>query len=173
RIELDALDAVRWVTGVFPIISSDFKSMIPIFCNRRFNFLAGAEPFCALVRAHLYLHWQVADPIAGHLELGKKALDAAARLQPDSGDLHWTRGLYYYYGSRDYASALAEYALAKRSLPNDYNIRFSIATVERRQDNWEESTRLIEEALQLDPRNIQFISELAGSNYYVLRRYAE
>ena len=43
RIELDALDAVRWVTGVFPIISSDFKSMIPIFCNRRFNFLAGAE----------------------------------------------------------------------------------------------------------------------------------
>jgi hypothetical protein len=43
RIELDALDAVRWVTGVFPIISSDFKSMIPIFCNRRFNFLTGAE----------------------------------------------------------------------------------------------------------------------------------
>src|SRR5438477_630585 len=43
RIELDALDAVRWVTGVFPIISSDFKNMIPIFCNRRFNFLAGAE----------------------------------------------------------------------------------------------------------------------------------
>src|SRR6266480_2386484 len=128
---------------------------------------------CALVRAHLYLHWQVADPIAGHLELGKKALDAAARLQPDSGDLHWTRGLYYYYGSRDYASALAEYALAKRSLPNDANIPFSIAMVERRQDNWEESTRLIEEALQLDPRNIQFISELAGSNYYVLRRYAE
>ena len=128
---------------------------------------------CALVRAHLYLHWQVADPIAGHLELGKKALDAAARLQPDSGDLHWTRGLYYYYGSRDYASALAEYALAKRSLPNDANIPFSIAIVERRQDNWEESTRLIEEALQLDPRNIQFISELAGSNYYVLRRYAE
>src|SRR5438552_2280036 len=99
---------------------------------------------CALVRAHLYLHWQVADPIAGHLELGKKALDAAARLQPDSGDLHWTRGLYYYYGSRDYASALAEYALAKRSLPNDANIPFSIATVERRQDNWEESTRLMQ-----------------------------
>jgi len=43
RIELDALDAVGWITGVFPIISSDFKSMIPIFCNRRFNFLAGAK----------------------------------------------------------------------------------------------------------------------------------
>ncbi len=126
---------------------------------------------CALARAHLYLHWQVADPIAGHLELGRKALDAAARLQPDSGDVHWTRGLYYYHGSRDYAPALAEYALAKRSLPNDPNIPFSIAMVERRQDHWEESTRHIEEALQLDPHNIQFISELAGSNYFVLRRY--
>jgi tetratricopeptide (TPR) repeat protein len=126
---------------------------------------------CALARAHLYLHWQVADPIAGHLELARKALDAAARLQPDSGDVHWTRGLYYYHGSRDYAPALAEYALAKRSLPNDPNIPFSIAMVERRQDHWEESTRHIEEALRLDPHNIQFISELAGSNYYVLRRY--
>jgi len=126
---------------------------------------------CALARAHLYLHWQVADPIAGHLELGRKALDAAARLQPDSGDVHWTRGLYYYHGSRDYAPALAEYALAKRSLPNDPNIPFSIAMVERRQDHWEESTRHIEEALQLDPHHIQFISELAGSNYFVLRRY--
>jgi TolB-like protein len=126
---------------------------------------------CALARAHLYLHWQVADPIAGHLELGRKALDAAARLQPDSGDVHWTRGLYYYHGSRDYAPALAEYALGKRSLPNDPNIPFDIAMVERRQDHWEESTHHIEEALQLDPHNIQFISELAGSNYFVLRRY--
>jgi TolB-like protein/Flp pilus assembly protein TadD len=126
---------------------------------------------CALARAHLYLHWQVADPIAGHLELGRKALDAAARLQPDSGDVHWTRGLYYYHGSRDYAPALAEFALAKRSSPNDPNIPFSIAIVERRQDHWEESTRHIEEALQVDPHNVQFISELAGTNYFILRRY--
>ena len=128
---------------------------------------------CALVRVHMYLHWQIADPMAGHLEAAKKALEAAERVQPDSGDVHLTRSLFYYYGSRDYKAALAELALAQPSLPNDPNVPFSIGMIERRQDKWADSTLHIEQALQRDPHNIQFISELAGTNYYVARRYAD
>jgi serine/threonine-protein kinase len=128
---------------------------------------------CALVRVHLYLHWIVPDPVAGHIELARNALEAATRLQPDSGEVHLTRASFYYQGSRDYAAALRELALAKSNLPNSAEVPYFAGIIERRQNKWELSTRHLEEALQLDPRNVQYISELTGSNYYATRRYAD
>jgi len=43
RIKLDTLDVVRRVSGVFPVIGSNFKSVIPIFCHCRLHFLAGTQ----------------------------------------------------------------------------------------------------------------------------------
>jgi TolB-like protein/class 3 adenylate cyclase/Flp pilus assembly protein TadD len=128
---------------------------------------------CLLARVQVYLYWENATEMTTHLDLANKALAAAARLQPDAGEVHLTRAIIYYWGARDYAPALAELALAKRSLPNDIDVLFFTAAIERRQGNWDESTRHIEQALALDPRNIQLVSELAGSNYFGLRRYAD
>jgi serine/threonine-protein kinase len=127
----------------------------------------------ALVRAHMYLHWVVPDPVAGHVELARNALEAATQLQPNSGDVHLTRAFFYYQGSRDYIAALQELALAKQSLPNSAEVPYFNGVIERRQNKWDISTRHLEEALQLDPRNVQYISELTGSNYFVTRRYAD
>jgi len=126
---------------------------------------------CALVRAHMYLHWQVPDPAAHHVELSNQALESATRLQPDSGEVHLTRAQFYYYASRNYPAALQELSVARRSLPNSVEVQYAFGIIERRQGKWEESTRHMEQALQLDPRNVQYISELSGSNYYALRRY--
>ena len=120
---------------------------------------------CELVRAHMYLHWIVPDPVAGHVEQARNALEAATRLQPDSGDVHLTRAFFYYQSSRDYAAALQELALAKPNLPNSAEVPYFAGIIERRQNKWDLSTRHLEEALQLDPRNVQYISELTGSNY--------
>ena len=128
---------------------------------------------CLLARAQVYLYWQNATNMATRLNLANKALAAAARLQPDAGEVHLTRAIIYYWGARDYAPALAELALAERGLPNDTDVLFFTAAIERRQGDWDGSTRHIEQALALDPRNIQLISELAGSNYFGLRRYAD
>jgi TolB-like protein/Flp pilus assembly protein TadD len=128
---------------------------------------------CFLVRAHMYLHWQVPDPAARHVELSNQALESAARLQPDSGDVHLTRAQFYYYASRNYPAALQELSTARQGLPNSAEIPYTSGVIERRQGKWEESTRHIEEALQLDPRNVQYISELCGTNYYLTRRYAD
>jgi TolB-like protein/class 3 adenylate cyclase len=127
--------------------------------------------FCLLANTHLYLFW-LSDRSAPHIDLAKKALEAAARLQPDSGDVHFTRGLLYYRGSLDYAPALAELALAQRSLPNEAAIPFVIAMVERRQGRWEECLQHSQQALALDPHNLNFISELS-TTYFILRRYDE
>jgi TolB-like protein/Flp pilus assembly protein TadD len=128
---------------------------------------------CELVRANMYLHWLVPDPVAGHVKLAQNALEAATRLQPDSGEVHLTRAAFYYQSSRDYAAALQELALAKASLPNSAEVPYLTGIIERRQNKWDLSTRHLAEALQLDPRNVQYISELTGSNYFATRRYAD
>ena len=126
---------------------------------------------CKLANTYLYLHW-LNDRSAPHVDLAKKALEAAARLQPDAGEVHFTRGLLYYRASLDYGPALAEFALAQRSLPNDASVPFLIGMVERRQGHWDDSIRHVEQAIALDPHNTQFISELA-TTLFTLRRYDE
>jgi len=126
---------------------------------------------CRLANTHIYLHW-LNDYTAPHIELAKKALDAAARLQPDAGEVHLSRALIYYRGSLDYEPALAELALAQRGLPNEAPIPFLIGMIKRRQGKWEESIQRIQQAVALDPRAIPFISEQA-TTYLILRRYDE
>jgi len=126
---------------------------------------------CKLANTYLYLHW-LNDRSAPYVDLAKKTLEAAARLQPDAGEVHLTRGLLYYRGSLDYGPALAEFALGQRSLPNDASIPFLIGMVERRQGRWDESIRQIEQAAKLDPHNLQLISE-QGTTLFILNRYEE
>ena len=128
--------------------------------------------FCLLARAHLNLYWFNYDHTPARLELARKALDAAARLQPDAGEVHLTRAVFYYWGSRDYAPALAELALARRFLPNDSIVLKFLGFVERRQGRWEEATHDFEEALKLDPRNGNNVADLAGT-YMARKRYGE
>jgi serine/threonine-protein kinase len=116
------------------------------------------------------LYWINADHTPARLEMARKALDAAARLQPDGGEVQLTSALFYYWCSLDYASALAELGLARRSLPNDPRTFAFSGYIERRQGKWEEATRDLEQALTLDPRNVVNVSELA-STYFALRRY--
>ncbi len=92
---------------------------------------------CALVRAHMYLHWIVPDPVAGHVEQARNALEAATRLQPASGEVHLTRAFFYYQSSRDYAAALQELALAKSNLPNSAEVPYFTGIIERRQNKWD------------------------------------
>jgi serine/threonine-protein kinase len=127
---------------------------------------------CKLASTHLYLYWLNADHTPARLDMAKKALEAAARLQPDGGEVHLTRALFYYWGAQDYAPALAELALARRSLPNDPRTFGLSGYIERRQGNWEDSTRQLEQAMTLDPRNIVMVSELAA-HYIALRRYGD
>jgi tetratricopeptide (TPR) repeat protein len=64
-------------------------------------------------------------------------------------------------------------ALARHALPNDPEVLTFTAGVERRQGNWEESTRHLEEAIALDPRNTTVLLELALENYVSLKRYED
>ena len=128
--------------------------------------------FCLLAQNHLYLHWMNADRAVDHLGLARAEIDAAARIRPNSSEVHLTRAILYYWGSRDYAAALEELARARQDSPNDTRVLFFSAMIDRRQGKWREATRLLEQDLSLDPCSITVISELAGT-YGVLLRYAD
>jgi len=127
---------------------------------------------CMAVRAHLELYRFNTDHTQNRLALAVKALDQAARLQPEAGEVHLSRGLLHYWGQQDYSSGLTEFELARRALPNDTDPLFYMAALERRQGNWEASTHHFEQAVNLDPRNFSLWGPLIA-NYLALKRYSD
>ena len=128
--------------------------------------------FAALARAHLWFYWSALDEAPARLELAKNALDAAARLNPDAGEVHLARAYFHYWGKREYDLALAELAHAQRMLPNDAEVAYVTGSLERRKGRWEEATRRFATAAALDPANPNLQIDVSGV-YRQQRRYSE
>jgi len=130
------------------------------------------DAYCQLARVHGWLYFLGVDHTSARLALAEAALQAASRLRPDAGETHLARGQNLYWGYRDYDGALAELEVAHQTLPNDARIFRLTGTIQRRQGHWEESTRNLERAAELDPRDIESLQGVA-TNYWFCRRYAE
>lgn len=100
------------------------------------------------------------------------AVAAATRLRPDAAETHLARANYLYYCLRDYTGALTELENARRGLPNDARIFEITGYIQRRRGQLEEGLRNLERAIELDPRNVHTLQQLALS-YMSLRRYRE
>jgi serine/threonine protein kinase/tetratricopeptide (TPR) repeat protein len=130
------------------------------------------EAYCELVHTHGLLYFLGLDHSPARLASAEAAFQAAFRLRPDAGEAHLARAENLYHGYLDYDGALAELAIARRSLPNDPRVFAVTGFILRRQGHWEESTRNLERAIDLDPRNFYLLQQIALS-YGVLRRYPE
>ena len=131
------------------------------------------DAYCQLAHAHDLLYFYAYDRTATRLTSAEAAVQAASRLRPDAGETHLARARNLYWGHRDYDGALRELELGLRSLPNDPQIFELMGYIQRRQGRWEESTRNIERAIDLDPRNVLPLQQIASHTYRYLRRYAE
>src|SRR5882724_10257382 len=130
------------------------------------------EAYCLLAYAHDNLYFIANDHTPARLALAETAIQSAFRLRPDAGEAHLARAENLYRGYLDYDGALAELELARRTLPNDAHLFQLTGSIRRRQGLWEESIRSLERAVDLDPRNIHTLQQIADS-YGFLRRYAE
>jgi TolB-like protein/Flp pilus assembly protein TadD len=128
--------------------------------------------FCRLAYVHDQIYFNSLDHTPSRLALAKAALDTAKRLQPDAGEAHLAAAAHYYFGYLDYDHARRELVAARKKLPNDPYPILLLGYIDRRQGHWDESTRRLEHALDLDPRNLLFIKQLALS-YTCLRRYPD
>jgi TolB-like protein/Tfp pilus assembly protein PilF len=103
------------------------------------------------------------DPTPARKEKARAAAEEAIRLQPDLPEAHLALGFYYYYGERDYQRALREFAIAKKSLPNSAEVYMAIASIERRQGKWAQSTANFEKAVSLSPKDSFILVNLADN----------
>jgi TolB-like protein/Tfp pilus assembly protein PilF len=130
------------------------------------------EAYYQLVYAHGYAYSVVGDHTPAQLALAEAALQAATRLRPGAGETHLARANYLYYCLRDYNGALAELEVARRSLANDPRLFELTGYILRRRGQQDEGLRNLERAVELDPRNVDTLQQLAIS-YHFLRRYPE
>jgi serine/threonine-protein kinase len=130
------------------------------------------EAYCQLASAHDAFYFDEIDHTPARLAMAKDAIDSAFRLKPDSGEAHLAQALHLYKGYLDYDRALAELEIARHSLPNNARIFQLTGAIQRRQGHWEDSTRNLERAAELDPRDSGTLI-LLYSNHERFRRYPE
>ncbi len=130
------------------------------------------EAYCALALSHDQIYFFGFDHTPARLASAEAAIQEAFRLRPNAGEAHLARAFHLYNGYLDYGGARAELDVARQSLPKDPRIFRLTGYIQRRQGHWEESTRHLERALELDPRNLNTLNNL-GDSYGSLRRYPE
>jgi TolB-like protein/Tfp pilus assembly protein PilF len=127
-----------------------------------------ALAYCAIAKSETDL---IEDGDPRHLENARKALDTAAHIRPDLGEIHRELGRYYFF-QEDYDRAAQELSIARRALPNDAELLRVSGQLERQRNNWDRALAEFEKAHQLDPRNGEILHHLFAT-YYVMRRYKE
>src|SRR6266513_27621 len=128
--------------------------------------------WCLLSRVHGVAYFRGHDHTPARLGLAYATVQAALRLQEDAGEAHLALANYYYHGFRDYRRARSELAIARRTLPNSADVFRYTGFIDRREGHWEEATRNLERAVELDPRNFFILQQLALT-YQSQRRYAD
>src|SRR5262249_40140460 len=128
-----------------------------------------ALAWARLSRMHARLYFG-ADATAARRDAAKRALDSAQNLQPDSPETVLALGYYQYHVLRDYGLAKTTFDRVSKLLPGNSEVPRSLGFIARREGHWDESTAYFEQALALDPRNVELLTD-AAETYVELRQF--
>jgi serine/threonine-protein kinase len=131
-----------------------------------------ALAYYQLAHAHDLLYFTGTDHTPARLAMADAAIQSLIRVRPSSGETHLAFAEHLYWGYLDYDRAREELSLAQKSLPNEPLAFVLAGYIDRRQGRWNESTKNLERAAELDPQNPAVLQQLANS-YLFLRRYAD
>jgi TolB-like protein/predicted Zn-dependent protease len=126
-----------------------------------------ALAYCALAKTQTFLSKGTDE----HLELAKKAAEAALRVRPGLGEAHLELARYYYY-ARDFDRARDELAIVRRKLPNNAEPLLIAAKIDRHQNRWDSAVANLRKAVELDPRNVE-AGHWLRVTYFEMRRYSD
>ena len=128
--------------------------------------------YCLLEWTHGRLYSNNVDHTPERLKLAEAASQNALRIDPEAGETHAALADYY-FRQRDYPRARNELEIARSKLPNNAEVFFQLAQIDRTEGHWPEAVQNCERALELDPRNVFFLASTAASFYAWQRRYAD
>jgi TolB-like protein/Flp pilus assembly protein TadD len=131
-----------------------------------------ALAYARLAYSRLNRHWFITRLNPAQLEEVKSTIERALAIAPDLPDVYLALGVFYYWGHRDYDSALRALDRAIELQPSNFDSRTFRAGVYRRRGEWRRSLAEFERALELNPRDSLGPTEL-GNSYLQLRRWSE
>src|SRR5882757_7280346 len=126
----------------------------------------------ALARYSQLESWmaRIHEGTSEHRDRARSLAERAFQLQPDLPEAHLALGSSYYYGDNNYETALKEFEIAQRALPNESEVYLAIGAIQRRQGKWAESTANLEKAASLNPKDTWPLQNLTF-NYQMLRKF--
>jgi tetratricopeptide (TPR) repeat protein len=116
-----------------------------------------------LSHEHSLMYHMNFDRTEKRIGRAKEALDRMESLDPNDPLTRLARGFYYYYAFRDYTRALTEFTAVADALPNSADAHFAIGLIHRRRGELDESISSMLEAIRLDPKNAQYMWDVADS----------
>ncbi|PWB70342.1 MAG: hypothetical protein C3F15_13925 [Holophagae bacterium] len=131
-----------------------------------------AQALAGVAENHMTMYWLRLDRSQDRLLKAKAAAERAVELRPDLAESHVALGWYFYQGLLDYPRALDEFTAALKIQPSSSDAHFGVSSVRRRQGRWEQAAEAQRKALELDPKNAQYLYS-GGSTFVLARRYAE
>ena len=90
-------------------------------------------------------------------DAAKRALDNAQKLAPNSPETLLALGYYQYYVLGDYGAAKTTFERVSQMLPGSSEVPMALGRIARREGHWDQSIAYFEQALALDPRNVELL----------------
>jgi serine/threonine protein kinase/cytochrome c-type biogenesis protein CcmH/NrfG len=124
-----------------------------------------------LSRSDANLYFMHADATtAPRRDAAKRALENAQKLEPNSPETLLALGYYQFLVLRDYGDAKTTFERVTKMLPGSSEVPYALALVTRREGHWDKSIAYFEQALALDPRNVESVTS-AALTYTFVRRF--
>ena len=86
-------------------------------------------------------------------------MDNAQKLEPNSPETLLALGYYQYYVLRDYGLAKTTFGSLAKCYRVAARSHMPLAELPDARDNWDESVAYFEQALTLEPRNVELLME--------------
>jgi len=128
-----------------------------------------ALAWARLSRENAKLYFQRRHTAPDRRDAAKRALENAQKLRPDSPETMLALGYYQYWVLGD-AAAKTTFTEVSKMLPGDSDVPYALGEVTRREGHWDQSVAYFEQALTLDPRNVELLEDAAWT-YAMLRKF--
>jgi len=130
-----------------------------------------AFAWARLSRVNAFLYFNRIDTAsAARRDAAKRALENAQKLEPNSPETLLALGYYQYWVLLDYDSAKTTFGRVSKMLPGNSEVPTALGLIARRGGHWDQSIAYLEQALALDPRSVELLTQ-AAETYSMVRQF--